>query len=113
MTREEAFAFALTLPGTEQASHYRAPAIKANGHAILAPGREEGSFCVMIDQDTKLMLLETDPATYWQTPHYDGWPAVLVRENSDDPERVRATIELAHARALNRKAPRKPPRKKT
>ena len=113
MTRDEAYAFALTLPGTEQASHYGAPAIKANGHAILAPGREAGSFVLMIDNDTKLMLIETDPATYWQTSHYEGWPAVLVREDSDDPDRVRAMIEQAHAGALNRKAPRKPPRKKT
>jgi len=107
VTREEAYAFALTLPGTEQASHYGAPAIKANGHAILAPGREEGSFCLMIDQDTKLMLMETDPATFWQTPHYDGWPGLLVREDSDDPDRVRSTIERAYERAMARKPPRK------
>ena len=107
MTREEAYAFALALPGTELAPHYGAPAIKANGHSILAPGREEGSFCLMVDQDTKQMLIETDPLTFWQTPHYEGWPAVLVREETDDPDRVRATIERAHARALARKPPRK------
>jgi len=107
VTRAEAYAFALALPGTEQAPHYGAPAIKANGHAILAPGREEGSFCLMIDRDTKQMLIETDPATFWQTSHYEGWPAVLVREDGDDPERIRAAITRAHERAMSRKPPRK------
>ena len=39
------------------------------------------------------MLKETDPETFWQTPHYEGWPAVLVRYDSADPDRVRAMIE--------------------
>ena len=107
MTLEEAMAYALTLQGTERATHYGAPAIKANGHAILGPGREAGSFVLHIDIDTKLMLIETDPATYWQTPHYDGWPAVLVREDTDDPDRLRAMIACACDRARTRKPPRK------
>ena len=24
-------------------------------------------------------LKATEPNTYWQTPHYEGWPAILVR----------------------------------
>lgn len=110
MTRDEAYAFALTLEGTEASTHYGAPAIKANGHAILAPGREAGSFCLIIDLDTKLMLMETEPETYWQTPHYDGWPGVLVREDAADEERVREMIERARDRALAKKPPR--PRKR-
>jgi hypothetical protein len=39
------------------------------------------------------MLKETDPETFWQTPLYEGWPAVLIRYSSADPERVRAMIE--------------------
>ncbi|NIJ08326.1 hypothetical protein FHS31_001943 [Sphingomonas vulcanisoli] len=110
MTFEEAMAYALSLEGTERSTHYGDPAVKANGHAILAPGREAGSFCLLIDMDTKLMLMETDPETYWQTPHYDGWPAVLVREDTGDPDRVRAMIDRARDRALAKKPPR--PRKR-
>ena len=46
-----------------------------------------------IDLDTVEMLKETDPDTFWQTPHYEGWPAVLIRFGSADPERVRSMIE--------------------
>jgi hypothetical protein len=101
--------FALALPGSEMSTHYGGPAVKANGNAFIAPGREAGSFCLMLDLDTVDMLKETDPDTYWQTPHYEGWPGVLVRYDSPDPDRVRAMIERAHDRALAKKRPK--PRK--
>jgi hypothetical protein len=109
MTFEEALDHALSLGRVEHSTHYGAPAAKANGHAILAPGREAGSFCLVVDRDTVEMLKETDPATFWQTPHYEGWPSVLVRCDSDDPDRIRAMIEQARDQALAKKPPR--PRK--
>ena len=110
MNWDAVVAYALSLQGTEASTHYGAPAIKANGHALISPGREEGSFCLHIDQDTKAILLETDPETFWQTPHYDGWPAVLVRYDSPDPARVLAMIERSRDWAMGRKPPR--PRKR-
>jgi hypothetical protein len=110
MTFEEAVDHALSLGSVERGSHYGAPAAKANGHAIVAPGRETGSFCLMIDRDTVGMLKETDPATFWQTPHYEGWPSILVRSDTQDPARVRAMIERARDQALAKKPPR--PRQK-
>lgn len=109
MTFEEAIDFALSLGQVQRGTHYGAAAAKANGHAIVAPGREAGSFCLMIDRDTVEMLKATDPDTFWQTPHYEGWPSVLVRCDSPDPDRVRAMIERARDQALARKPPR--PRK--
>ena len=108
---DEVVAFALTLPGTELSTSYGNPAIKvaANGRAFLHTGREAGSFVLAIDQDSKLMLMETDPDTYWQTPHYEGWNGLLVRFASDDPERVAAMIERARDQAAAKKPPR--PRK--
>jgi len=109
---EETVAFALSLPDTEHGTHYGGPAVKvaSNGRAFIAPGRESDvSFCLMIDLDTVEMLKETDPQTYYQPPHYVGWPALLVRYDNDDPERVCAMIEQARDQAAARKpaAPRK------
>lgn len=101
---------ALALPDTELSTSYGKPAVKANGRAIVSPGREEGSFCLHIDRDTVEMLKETDPDTWWQTPHYEGWPAVLVRYDSTDPDRVLAMIGRAREWALAQPRPR--PRKK-
>ena len=110
---ERAVAFALTLPGTELSTSYGKPAVKvtANGRAFLYTGHEDGtSFGIAIDLDTVEMLKETDPDTFWQTPHYEGWPAVLVRFDSRDPERVRAMIE--RSRDWSAARPKAKPRKK-
>jgi hypothetical protein len=106
---DEAAAFALGLPGTELSTSYGKPAVKVNGRAFLYPGREEGSFGVAIGLDTVEMLKETDPGTFWQSPHYEGWPAVLVRFGSEDPERVREIIQRSHAWTAAKPKPR--PRK--
>ena len=98
--------YALSLEGTERATYFGKPAVKANGHPLVSPGREKDSFVLYIDTDTKLMLMETEPATYWQTPHYDGWPTVLVRYDSADPERVLAMIARSRDWAVSRKSPR-------
>ena len=78
----EVVAFALGLDGAELSTSYGKPTVKvaANGRAFVAAGHEpDSSFVVLIDRDTVEMLLTTDPATFWQSPHYVGWPAVLVR----------------------------------
>lgn len=93
---EKAVAFALTLPDTVLSTSYGKPAVKVatNGRAFLYIGHEaESSFGVAIDLDTVEILKETDPDTFWQTPHYEGWPAVLVRFDSADSGRVREVIE--------------------
>ena len=107
---DEAVAFALSLPGTELSTSYGKPAVKVNGRAFLyVSGEADTSFGVAIDLDTVELLKETDPATFWQSPHYEGWPAVLIRYGSDDPERVRDIIERSHAWTAAKPKPR--PRK--
>ena len=111
---EKAVAFALSLPDTELSTSYGTPAVKvaSNGRAFLYTGREaEISFGIAIDLDTVELLKETDPLTFWQTPHYEGWPAVLVRFDSADPERVRAMIQRSREWTAG-KAKVKPRKKK-
>jgi len=112
MTFEEAVAFALTLPDTERGTSYGKPAVKivSNGRAFLFPSHEaDTSFGVAIDLDAIEMLKETDPDTFWQSPHYVGWEGVLIRYDSSDEERVRDVIErsrdfvAAKPRAKSRK----------
>ena len=108
-------AFALTLPGTEAAISWRMPTVKvaANQRGFVWTGREaETSFAIWTaDVGEAEMLMETDPDTFWQAPHYAGSKAVLVRYSSDDPERVRYVIEQAYELAKSQK-PVKPRKKK-
>jgi len=111
---EKAIAFALTLPDTVLSTSYGKPAVKvaSNGRAFLYTGHEQdSSFGVAIDLDTVEILKETDPETFWQSPHYEGWPAVLIRFDSADPERVRSVIERSRDGTAAMKPPRS--RKKT
>ncbi|MGQ0660777.1 hypothetical protein [Sphingosinicella sp.] len=110
---EKAVAFALSLPDTELSRSYGQSAVKvaSNGRVFLYASREpDTSFGMAIDLDTIEMLKETGPETFWQTPHYIGWPGVLVRFDSPDPERVRAMIE--RSRDWSAARPKVKPRKK-
>lgn len=89
---DEAVAFACTLPDVVMESFYRALCPKLNGKALISPGHEEGSFCLMVSKAEKLVLMETDPDTFWETPHYQGYPAVLVRYGTDADERIELYI---------------------
>lgn len=113
MTWDEAVAFALSLPDTELSTSYGKPAVKvaSNGRAFLYRSHEPTtSFGVGIDLDTVEMLKETEPETYWQTPHYEGWPAVLVRYECKDEGRAWDVIRRSRdwTAALPRSRSRKP-----
>lgn len=113
MTFDEAIAFALTLPGTERGTSYGKPAVKvaSNGRAFLFPSHEaDTSFAVAMDLGTIEILKKTDPATFWQTPHYIGWEGVLIRYDSKDEDRVRDVI--GRSRDFAAAKPRARPRKR-
>ncbi|MFD1612463.1 MmcQ/YjbR family DNA-binding protein [Sphingomonas tabacisoli] len=92
---DEVVAFALALRDTELSTSYGKPAVKVNGKAFVYPGREVGSFAIASPLPEKELLMETDPDTFWETDHYRGWPAVLVRFGSADRERIEAVITRA------------------
>ena len=120
MTFDEAIAFALTLPDTERGTSYGKPAVKvaSNGRAFLFPSHEaDTSFGVAIDLDTIELLKETDPETFWQSPHYIGWEGVLIRYDGKDEDRVREVIarsrDCPFMRAIVVSRKRTPERKTT
>lgn len=113
MTFDEAIAYALTLPDTELSTSWGKPAVKvaSNGRAFLFPSHEpDTSFGVAIDLDTIEILKATEPETYWQTPHYEGWEGVLIRYDGKDEGRVRETI--GRARDWIATKPKSRPRKR-
>jgi hypothetical protein len=113
MKFDEAIAYALTLPDTELSTSWGKPAVKlaSNGRAFLFPSHEpDTSFGVAIDLDTIEILKATEPETYWQTPHYEGWEGVLIRYDGKDEDRVRETI--GRARDWIATKPKSRPRKR-
>jgi hypothetical protein len=92
---DSVMAFALTLPGTEESTSYGRPAVRVGGKAFVYPGREQGSFAIASPLEEKEFLMETDSDTFWETDHYRGWPAVLVRFESSERERIETVIRRA------------------
>ncbi|WP_206376814.1 hypothetical protein [Sphingomonas sp. G-3-2-10] len=90
---DDAVATAFALPEVRMESFYGTLCPKLNGKAILSPGREPGSFCLMVPLAEKEMLIETDPDTFWETAHYHGYPAVLTRYGTGARDRIALYIQ--------------------
>ena len=88
---------AATFPGAEESTTYGKPAFKVDGRLFtwISPDRQAGdALAVRVDSDEKELLLDADDA-YFQTPHYDGHPIVLIRLERISREQLEERIEDA------------------
>jgi hypothetical protein len=92
----------LALPGVELGTSYGRPALKLRGKMLAAGGKSEEHFVLSATLDEIEMLKDSDPDCFFQTPHYEGWPAVLVRYAAADPDRIAALIERAWERGATK-----------
>ena len=83
----------MSFPEVEEASHYRQPSYKAFGK-FLTRIRDEDDSVVLggVPFDEREMLCEAEPETFFFTDHYKGWPYVLARIETIDPEQLRAFL---------------------
>ena len=98
---------ALSLPETEERPSYGTPGFRVKDR-LFARIREPGVLVLWVaDEGEKDFLLRAEPDKFFTTPHYDGYPSVLVRlaavdrdelrELLTDAWRVRAPKRLADA----------------
>jgi hypothetical protein len=99
---DDVVALGLALPGVELGTSYGRPALKLRGKMLAAGGKAADHFVLSATLDEVDMLKETEPASFFQTPHYEGWPAVLVRYADADPERIAVLIERAWERGASK-----------
>ena len=78
-TWAQACAFALKLPGVEQGTSYGTPSLHVR-KKLLARLKEDGeTVAIRVDFAERDVLIEMDPAVFYVTDHYRGYPAMLVR----------------------------------
>src|SRR5687768_10884243 len=65
------------LPEVEQSTWYGTPALKVRGKGF-ARLREDGALVVMVDVLEREALMQEDADTFYITPHYQEYPAMLV-----------------------------------
>ena len=105
-TIEDVRAIALSLPETEERPSYGTPGFRVRDR-LFARIRDGGEVLVVwcADQGEKELLIGSEPAKFFTTPHYDGHSSVLVRLGAVDRDelaelltdawRVRAPKRLA------------------
>lgn len=78
-TWKDVTTIALALPRTEVSTWYGTPGVKVAGKGFLRLRSEaEGGLVVLCDHEKKAMLLGSRNPAFYTTPHYDGYPSILV-----------------------------------
>ena len=68
------------LPGVEVGTSFGTPALKVRKKGMCRLRTGPDALVVRVtDLGEREMLLRSEPEVFFTTPHYDGWPYVLVR----------------------------------
>ena len=71
-------AAAAGLPEVEEGTSYGTPALRVR-KKFLCRIKDADTVVVMCPLEEKELLMEAAPEFYFETGHYKGWPAMLVR----------------------------------
>jgi hypothetical protein len=84
------------LPEVEEGTWFRTPCLRVRKRSFCRM-KEDGETLVIrvVDLEDKEALLRSDPEVYFTTPHYDGYPYVLVRLEVADPAQLGELVEDA------------------
>ena len=95
-TWDHVLAAAADLPGVEVGTSYGTPSLKVRGK-FMCRLRTNPDALVMrvIDLADREALLKGRPQVYFSTPHYDGYPVVLVDLDRIDPAELGELVEDA------------------
>jgi hypothetical protein len=84
------------LPEVEEGTWFRTPCLRVRKKSFCRM-KEDGETLVVrvVDLEDKDALLRSDPEVFFTTPHYDGYPYVLVRLERVAPAQLAELIEDA------------------
>ena len=85
---------ALSLPQVEEGTAYGRRAFRVGGK-LFAALRREDVMALRLGFEEKEFVLQSQPETFFVTPHYDGTPWVLVRLSAIGEEQLREVLTEA------------------
>jgi len=95
-TWKDVVAAGTRFPGVEESTSYGTPSLKVRGKFMCRLRTNPDALVVrVIDVADQEALLKGDPDVFFITPHYDGWPGVLVRLEKVDPVQLAELVEDA------------------
>jgi hypothetical protein len=90
----------LELPDVEDCTAYGQSALKVGGKMFVClpshKSAEPDSLVVRTDFEQRAELLAAAPEVYYITPHYEGYPAVLVRLRRVTPDVLADLLGMAY-----------------
>ena len=89
-------------PGVVEGLSWGTPALKARGK-LLARIREPNILVLICDMDQKEFLMQLAPEIYFETEHYSGYPAVLVRLNVISRDELKERLEKSWMQVATKK----------
>jgi hypothetical protein len=83
-------------PGVEVGTSWGTPGLKVRGKFMCRLRTNPDALVVrVIDVPDREALVQGQPEVFFTTPHYEGYPAVLVRLERIDPAELAELIEDA------------------
>ena len=93
-TWEDVVAIGTRLPGVEVGTSYGRPSLKVRGKGMCSLRTNPDALVLRVaDLGEREMLLRSEPEVFFSTPHYDGWPYVLVRLAAVPPDELGELVE--------------------
>jgi hypothetical protein len=93
VTESDVRRIALALPETTERPSYGTPGFRVKDK-LFARIHQDGGVLVLwcADEIEKESLIESEPEIFFTTPHYDGYPHVLVRLDAVGPDQLEALL---------------------
>jgi len=83
-------------PGLETGTSYGTPSLKVRGKFVCRMRTSPDALVMRVTHlGEREALLQGDPETFFTTPHYDGYPAVLINLHKIDRTELAELIEDA------------------
>lgn len=101
---ERVAALASGLPEVARGTSYGTPSLKVTGKSFCRmKDKMDGVLVVTVPLGLKEVLLEAEPQKYFETPHYAGWPAMLVRLDAVNDDELKTRLACAWAEKASAK----------
>jgi hypothetical protein len=86
------------LPEVARSTWYQTDALKVRGKGFCRMKEKlDGVLVVVVPLGLKEALMAAEPEKYFETPHYAGWPAMLVRLDAVNDAELATRLQCAWA----------------
>ena len=93
---EDVEAIGLRYPGVERTTWFGTPSLKVAGKGMCRLRTDPDALVIrVLDLGDREALLKGQPNVFFITPHYDGYPYVLVRLEKVDEAQLEELVEDA------------------